>query len=309
MKYIIMIVLGCLLIASCIVNFNGSAVFGDTTEEGIDYTEVREVGPFNAISSSLPCTIYFSQADKQEVRVESTKEFAPKVLTAVEDGTLKLKLEEGHYPKIILRVVISVPDIESIAIHGSGDLRHEGTLKVRNSLSVKADGSGDIQMGDIVCKAFEAQTRGSGDLHFGLIDSEGFSASTSGSGDIDIESVAASAGAAVKVTGSGHARIKGTAAVNGDMDISTSGSGDITLESLTASGNVSVRTRGSGNIRLRQATVDGDMDLSSSGSGDITVNGSCRDVNASTTGSGDISGDLSHAGMRVKTSGSGDINL
>ena len=309
MKYIIMIVLGCLLIASCIVNFNGSAVFGDTTEEGIDYTEVREVGPFNAISSSLPCTIYFSQADKQEVRVESTKEFAPKVLTAVEDGTLKLKLDEGRYPKIILRVVISVPDIESIALHGSGDLRHEGTLKVSNGLSVKTNGSGDILMGDIVCNTFETHASGSGDIRFGRIDSEGFSASTGGSGDIDIESVAASGSATVKVTGSGHARIKGTAAVNGDMDISTSGSGDITLESLTASGNVSARTHGSGHIALRQVTVDGDMELKSSGSGDITVNGSCRNVTASTTGSGDISGNLTHAGISVKSSGSGDVSL
>ena len=330
MKYLIMIVLGCLLIASCIINFSGgSIVVGYCTEDGIDYTEVREVGQFNAISSHLPCTIYFSQADKQEVRVETTEELAPKVQTIVEDGTLKLKMAEGHYPKLILRIVISVPNIESITIHGSGDLRHEGTLRVSNGLSVKVLGSGDIRMGDIVCKTFEAHTSGSGSLGFASIDCadftgsvkgsgnlrsdsvhcDGFGVSTSGSGDIDIESVAASGSASVRVTGSGHIHLIESMSVNGDMDLSTRGSGDISLESLTASGNVSARSLGSGHIRLHEVTVDGDMDLKTSGSGDITVNGSCRDVTASTSGSGNISGNLSHAGMRVSTSGSGDVNL
>lgn len=286
MKYIIMIVLGCLLIASCIINFGGGSIVGYCTEDGIDYTEVREVGPFNAISSHLPCTIYFSQADKQEVRVETTEELAPKVQTIVEDGTLKLKMAEGNYPKLILRVFISVPDIESITIHGSGDLRHEGTLTVSNGLSIKVLGSGDIRMGDIVCKAFEGHTSGSGSLGFASIDCADFSASVKGSGNLR----------------SGDVHCDG-------FGVSTSGSGDIDISNLIASASGSVRVSGSGDITLRKVAVDGDMDLKTSGSGDITVNGSCRDITASTSGSGDISGNLSHAGMRVSTSGSGDVNL
>lgn len=286
MKYLIMIVLGCLLIASCIINFSGSTIVGYCTEDGIDYTEVREVGQFNAISSHLPCTIYFSQADKQEVRVETTEELAPKVQTIVEDGTLKLKMAEGNYPKLILRIFISVPNIESITIHGSGDLRHEGTLRVSNGLSVKVLGSGDIRMGDIVSKTFEAHTSGSGSIGFASIDCADFSGSVKGSGNLR----------------SGSVHCDG-------FGVSTSGSGDIDIESVAASGSASVKVSGSGDITLRKVAVDGDMDLKTSGSGDITVNGSCRDVTASTSGSGNISGNLSHAGMRVSTSGSGDVNL
>ena len=269
MRYIILIVLGCLLIASCIINFGSGSVVGYCTEDGIDYTEVREVGRFNALSSHIPCTIYFSQADKQEVRVETTEEFAPKVLTVVEDGTLKLKLEDGRYPKIILRVIISVPDIESIAIHGSGDLRHEGTLRVSN-----------------VCKAFEGHTSGSGNIGFSSIDCSDFSGSVSGSGNLR----------------SGAVRCDG-------FGVSTSGSGDIDITTFVASASGSARASGSGDISLRQVTVDGDMDLKTTGSADIHVNGSCRDVTASTSGSGNISGNLTHAGMRVHSSGSGDVNL
>ena len=287
MKYIILTVLGCLLAASCIINFNnGSTVVGICTESGIDYTEVREVGNFNSIVSSLPCTVYFSQADKQEVRVETTEELAPNVLTVIEDGTLKLKLKEGRYPKLVLRIVISVPDIQSIEVRGSGNLIHEGSFRTANNLSVKVSGSGDIQMGDIFCRAFETRTNGSGDIEFASVECTYFSGTVSGSGNLS----------------SGAVRC-------GVLSVTTSGSGDIDIDTLTASGDASARVSGSGEITLQEVSVDGDMDLKTTGSGDITVNGSCRDVTASISGSGDISGNLSHAGMRVRTTGSGDVSL
>ena len=145
---------------------------------------------------------------------------------------------------------------------------------------------GDIRMGDIVCKTFEAHTSGSGSLGFASIDCADFTGSVKGSGNLRSDSVHCDG-----------------------FGVSTSGSGDIDIESVAASGSASVKVSGSGDITLRKVAVDGDMDLKTSGSGDITVNGSCRDVTASTSGSGIISGNLSHAGMRVSTSGSGDVNL
>ena len=285
-KFFVFLAAG-LLAVSCIINIgNGFVSVGECTEVGIDYTEVREVGSFNAISHSLPCKLYFSQADKQEVRVESTEEFAAKVITEVENGTLKLKMEEGRYPKLILRVVITSPDIESLQTHGSGDIVHEGALRVKGDLSVKAHGSGDIRMGTIEAKDFTTHSSGSGDIRFEGVSSADFSASVSGSGDLNF----------------GRVDCAG-------FRVSTTGSGDITLTALVAKGNAEVRTSGSGNIRLSEVTVDGDMDLNTFGSGDIAVNGSCRDVKASTTGSGDISGNLSFGHIDARSSGSGRVRL
>ena len=265
MKYILLLVLGCLLAASCVFQVNNGATFvGFCTEDGIDYTEVREVGNFNALSSGLPCNVYFSQSDKQEVRVETTEELAPKVLTTVEDGTLKLKLEKGNYPKLILRVVITVPDIESIAIRGSGNLIHEGSLQVSKDLNVKVSGSGDIQMGDIVCKAFEARTSGSGDISFGSIGCTDFSGAVNGSGNIDINTLTASGNGSAHVSGSGDIRLR-KVSVDGDMDLKTIGSGDITVNGSCH-----------------------DVTASSSGSGDISGNLSHAGMRVSTSGSGDI---------------------
>ena len=277
-----------LLAVSCIIRINGSgtSIIGGCTEEGIDYTEIREVGAFNAISTSLPCKLYYSQAPKQEVRVESTEEFAKKVITVVENGTLKLKMEEGTYPKLILRMVVSSPDIESLQTHGSGDIIQEGTLSVSGDLTVKTHGSGDIRMGTIDSKAFTAQSSGSGDIRFESVSSADFSGTVSGSGDLNFGRVSCAG-----------------------FNTSTTGSGDISFGSVNAKGNAEVRSSGSGDIRLSEVSVDGDMELKTFGSGDITVHGNCHDVKASTTGSGDISGNLTFGHIDSRSSGSGKVRL
>ena len=171
---------------SCIINIggNGSVWVGEYTEHGIDYTEVREVGHFRALASSLPANVYYVQADKQEVRVESTEEFAPKVLTTVEDGILTLKLEPGRYPKLILRVTVSSPDIEKLSVSGSGNLFHEGVLHASGSLALKVSGSGDIVTGEIDCRDFDAQCSGSGSIRVGTLACDDFDGKVSGSGNV-----------------------------------------------------------------------------------------------------------------------------
>ena len=286
MKKLSLLLAAGLLAVSCVLNFGGLSWVGQCTEEGIDYVDVREVAAFNTISSSLPCNVYYSQAEKQEVRVESTEEFAGKVITEVENSTLKLKLEEGRYPKLVLRVVVSSPDIEGLTVRGSGNIIHEGALHASKDLSLRVSGSGNIQAGDI--------------------DSQGFDAQVSGSGNLRIASLAC-AGFAGHVGGSGSERIGNVTCKS--IDVSVSGSGHITIDRAQVDGDVKARISGSGRIRLEEVTVDGDMELSSTGSGGITVNGSCHEVDAVTSGAGSISGNLTHTAIRTHSSGSGHVNL
>lgn len=277
-----------LMAVSCVfrINGNGFAWVGDCTEEGIDHVEVREVGPFRALSSSLPANVYYVQADKQEVRVESTEEFASKVLTTVEGGKLSLKLENGRYPRLILRVFVSSPDIESLQVSGSGSLFHEGVLHASGNLALKVSGSGDMQVGSIDSKDFSARSSGSGDIRIEGLTCKDFDGSISGSGTMRLGSLSCEG-----------------------FDTSVSGSGDLFVGKVTSKGSASAQVAGSGNIRLNEMTVDGNMDLKSSGSGNITVHGSCHDVTATTSGSGNISGNLTHTGLRTRTTGSGEVRL
>ena len=245
MKKLLIFLAGGLLAVSCIITNLGGAWVGTCTEEGIDYTEVRDVQAFSSISSGLPCNVYYSQADKQEVRVETTNEFAEKVFTTVEDGTLKLKLEEGRYPKLILRVVISTPDIEGISISGSGSLVHEGALHASGDLSLKVSGSGDILAGSIDCKDFSARVSGSGDLRLVRVACDGFEATTGGSGHIDLKTLTAKDDVSVRVSGSGSIRLH-EVDVDDNMVLKTSGSGSILVNGRCR--DVNATTSGSGSI-------------------------------------------------------------
>ena len=266
MKKLLVFLAAGLLVASCVIRINGGSFVsvGNCTEEGIDYTEIREVGSFKAISHSLPCKLYFSQADKQEVRVESTEEFAAKVITEVENGTLKLKMEEGRYPKLILRVIITSPDIESLQTHGSGDIRM-GTVEAK-AFTAHSSGSGDIRFAGVSSADFSASVGGSGDLNFGRVDCAGFKVSTTGSGDISLGSLTAKGKAEVRTNGSGDIRLSGVT-VDADMELKSTGSGDISVKgschdvvaSTTGSGDISgnlsfghidARSSGSGRVRL-----------------------------------------------------------
>ena len=281
-------VVAAMMAVSCIININGngSTWVEEYTEEGLDHTEVREVGHFRAVASSLPANVYYVHADKQEVRVESTEELAPKVLTTVEDEILTLKLEPGRYPKLILRVVVSSPDIEKLSVSGSGNLIHEGVLRTSGSLALKVSGSGDIRTGEIKSRDFTAQCSGSGSIRVGELACDDFDGKVSGSGSLNMGSISCEG-----------------------FEVSVGGSGDIFINDLTTRESASVRVSGSGNVRLKEVSVQGDMDLKTGGSGDILVNGSCHDVIASTSGSGNITGDLKYNHISVKTSGSGNVNL
>ena len=286
MKKLLLFLSAGLLAVSCIININGGVFVGSCTEEGIDYTEVREVGPFRALSSGIPCNVYFEQADKQEVRVESTREFAGKVITEVVDGTLKLKLEEGRYPKLILRMVITAPDIESLHLSGSGNLINEGGLNTRDDLKLHVSGSGGIRMGDIECKDFSAHCSGSGSLRLPQVTCAESKSTVNGSGSVRIG----------RMTCTG-------------LEAGTSGSGSVNIDNLVSKGDVSARVSGSGRVRLEEVDVDGDMQLKTTGAGGITVNGSCHEVDATTSGSGSISGNLSYTSIRTHTAGSGRVRL
>ena len=248
---------------SCIININGngSTWVGEYTEEGIDHTEVREVGHFRALSSSLPANVYYVQADKQEVRVETTEELASKVLTTVEDEILTLKLEPGRYPKLILRVVVSSPDIEKLSVSGSGNLFHEGVLHASGSLALKVSGSGDILTGEIDSRDFTAQCSGSGSIRVG-----DFEAGVSGSGDFFVDKLTSTGGASVRVSGSGNVRLS-EVTVDGNMDLKTGGSGDILVNGSCR--DVTATTSGSGNItgNLKYDHIS----VKASGSGDVNL--------------------------------------
>lgn len=269
MKNLLLMLAACLLAVSCVININGSGgaiVIGGCSEEGITLTDTREVAPFRAINSRIPCNVYYSQSETQEVRVETTEEFAEKVLTEVNDGTLDIRLKEGKYHHLILRVVVSSPEIESMKVSGSGNLIHEGVLQVKGDLDLRTSGSGVLRTGDIVCDEFTGKTSGSGSVRTGRITCTSFSGTTSGSGSLRVEALSTKGDAYAHVSGSGGVYLN-EVEVDGDMTLSTSGSGSIKVDGKCR--NVTASTSGSGSISGNLAYES--IQKSKSGSGSVSL--------------------------------------
>lgn len=269
MKNLFLALAACSMAVSCVLNFSdndGVHITGGCTEEGIDYSEVREVGPFSAISCGLPCNVYYVQAEAQEVRVETTREFVDTVLTTVQDGMLSIKLQEGHYDHPVLRVIVESPDIESIHISGNGHLIHEGTLYSTLNLNLRISGSGSIRTGDIVSDGFTGKCSGSGFLQTGNITCNRFSATVSGSGSVQVGGLSTEGYVTVRTSGSGTIRLD-QVSVGRDMELKTSGSGGIQVNGNCR--NVSASVSGSGHIsgNLSYDTLQ----TSGSGSGRVAL--------------------------------------
>ena len=248
MKKLIVILSVCLLAVSCVFSVGGGGnviVTGGCTEDGIDYTDVREVAAFRAINSHVPCNVYYTQSDTQEVRVETTEEFAGRVLTEVEEGTLDIRLQDGTYHHLILRVMVSSPEIESLKVSGSGNLYQEGALRVSGNLDIRTSGSGFIRTGEIVCAEFTGKSSGSGGIQAESITCQSLSIASSGSGHIGVDALSAEGDVSAHVSGSGGIYFD-EAVVGGDMELRTSGSGSIRVDGKCR--NVTATTSGSGSI-------------------------------------------------------------
>lgn len=220
-------------------------VIGGCTEKGINFSEERTPGAFSSIRASGPFNVYYCQSDECKVLVEGTEESVPKLLTNVSGGCLEIKLENGRYHDIVLKVTVFGPELEDVKSSGSGSFLADSIAG--DDVSIITSGSGSVAVRSIVCS----------DLTF----------ISSGSGGVRVENASVDGDASLIISGSGSGRLDNFQ-VNGDMDITISGSGSVIVNgfcdelSATISGSGSIsgdfkydsihtRTSGSGSVKLK----------------------------------------------------------
>lgn len=251
-SYLFMLLLVAFIAASCIhvtsLNIGrGTTVSGKYTDSRGDYSETRTPGSFDSFKTSGPFNVYFVQSKDQRVLVEGEEEFVTKVITEVNNNELNIRLENGLYNNLVLRVTVFSPSIRSMKSSGSGDLKANSTITLDGNLAVRTSGSGDVFLASVICKELALSSSGSGDLMVESLNAEEASVSISGSGDATFDSITVSNDVNLRTTGSGDIRINGTC---GDVDARTSGSGDISGELHYK--RISQTSSGSGKIRLRK---------------------------------------------------------
>jgi len=205
----------------------------------------RHLTGFNAVDASGSFDVYIVQNGTESVRVEAPADIIDKIVTEVEGGVLQIHNKNNSgwnwsgitHKKVA--VYVSVKDINSIGITGSGDVFFKEGIKA-NSLKIRVSGSGDV-FGKVDVKSLEASISGSGDMKLSGR-AETSAIRVSGSGDFTAKDLA-TVNTSVHVSGSGDASVN----VSDSLDASVSGSGDVSytggaqhvVKSKSGSGDIS----------------------------------------------------------------------
>ena len=227
--------IGAMVISSC-----GTIYSGETK------TEKRDVKDFTGIELAISGDVFLSQGDNYSVTIEAEKDIIHKIETVVEGGTLRIKTEKGFnitWGDAKLKVYVTMPKVEKLAISGSGDIKAETSIK-SDQLLLSISGSGDISIPSLAVTDLKAKI--------------------SGSGDINVEGKSAGGNAVVDVSGSGDVSISGIEFT--DAEVSIVGSGDAYI---AVKENFTARIVGSGDIRY---SGNPRIDAKITGSGELKSN-------------------------------------
>ena len=202
--------------------------------------------------------LVLQQASSPTMMIKGDASMLPRVTTKIEGNTLFL----GTRGLIIttrqpLIVELSLPNLEKLQMHGSGDSLLKGFRGV--NLNLETRGSGDLKF-EGEYQQIKAVSAGSGDVKLVVLNNDKLEFALLGSGD-------------------GY--LKGQTKI---LNVKLSGSGDLDAASLKA-GEVTVDSTGSANSRVFAIK---EIKVHATGSGDVTVFGNPVKRNVDRAGSAEI---------------------
>lgn len=204
--------------------------------------ETRKVDNFSAIGLSVSADVYVTQGSPQKVELEGDAADLEKIITEVDGNTLKIKTERGTWHVGKVKAYITVENINSLHVSGSGSIYIDNSLECAD-LSLAVSGSGSVNIKGLKANTINSAISGSGEVHLSgngkVADSQ--SISISGSGDLYAEGLE-TRDADVHVSGSGGCKLF----VSGSLNASVSGSGDVYYK---GDPTVKAHVSGSGKVR------------------------------------------------------------
>lgn len=211
-------------IAAALVLVSGACLARSATRivpSGKVVSESRDAKGFTGIALSVPGTVVVRQGEPTSVAIEADDNLMPEIETVVERGSLRVRFRRSLdlSGRQTIRLLVTTPEIESLAVAGSGDIVAEA-LRTR-SLDISVAGSGDVRIARLEAQKLKASVAGSGDIKVAGQADE-VTASIAGSGDIEARKLR-SKRSRVKIAGSGDISLW----VLETLEASTAGSGDI----------------------------------------------------------------------------------
>lgn len=231
------LLIGIICFSGCVIIDDGNGIGRCVSGTGSIVTQTLDLDNFSEISLDIDADIFLTQGDEQEVIVEGKQNIIDELNLDVSSGEWRVKGDRCLKHLGNMKIFITIPNIEALSIHGSGDIRSENVL-VSNHLNLSVSGSGDFDLA-VDAESIDCNVSGSGDIYMEGATSD-FNYKLSGSGDLnafDLETHMMD----VKISGSGDAdvwvldylkvRIAGSGDIHykghPELDINISGSGHV----------------------------------------------------------------------------------
>ncbi|WP_190300307.1 head GIN domain-containing protein [Rufibacter hautae] len=209
--------------------------------------QTRNLPAFHEIGLAYPANVILRQGGTQSVKVEGDKDQLADLETEVKNGRLSIKRKDedrnwnwSSSGNDRVTIYITVPQVDHLAVSGSGKIKGEGTFKAK-SLDLAVSGSGGIQLNANV-ENLSSRISGSGSVE---LKGEGQESTISVSGSGSMKGYEFKTNSAqVSISGSGSCEINATSSLKSSI----SGSGRVSYE---GSPSVDSRVSGSGTVKKR----------------------------------------------------------
>ena len=218
--------------------FAGCTMIGGTHGDGNVLKETRKVATFDGIEVSGAFEIILKQGATEEVIVEADANLLPLIHTDVIGGTLKIETRKPINHVTVMKVYITVKNLNRIDMSGAVDIKTDGRITVPE-LSIQSSGASDSKM-EVVVQKLKLDCSGASKMRFsgsatdvnmdlsGASDIfgydllvENYDIDISGAGNAQIN---VSKKIRAEISGAGSVKYKGTPS---DIDQSVSGAGSI----------------------------------------------------------------------------------
>ncbi|MFC2101454.1 head GIN domain-containing protein [Bacteroidota bacterium] len=232
-------IIGLFILGVCLIGYSSCE---KVKGKGETVNQTRNVTGFTRITLAIDASLYFSPDSTYYVEVIAQQNILDILETVIgADNTLIVRYKDGvivgtHEP---IKIFIAAPDIQKLAITGSGDILVDTPWLVQN-IGVTISGSGNVNISELDPNEFYVNISGSGNLvaTSGTVNYQELK--ISGSGNIDMLGVESDTTVA-NISGAGNIKVW----VNKLLDVSISGSGNVSYK-----GDPEVKTHisGSGSV-------------------------------------------------------------
>jgi hypothetical protein len=164
-------------------------------------SEIRSVSAFHGVELAGTLGVEITVGKPASVQIQGEADLLSKVTTTVKDGILVLDTPHNLHRRNHLRAVVTVPDLGSVSVSGTGGMTVSGVANDRlavslegtgavsvtgttGTLQVVVEGTGQLNARDLTAKAVAIEVSGTGQASVHATDS--LEAKVTGTGAIDV---------------------------------------------------------------------------------------------------------------------------